>query len=154
MSQPTQPHQAPSSSHSSTQSPQHVQQPALGTHTPSTVAGVYSQPPVQRRRVNEDIFLNIVLYIGSLLLIGAAGLFVTSVTSSKDETAIVRVVALGLGAVLFYSAGLLTYRFVERLRIASYSFAATGLAFIPLTGIASMSLRFGQRDVTSGFSPP
>ena len=136
MSQPTQPHQAPSSSHSSTQSPQHVQQPALGTHTPSTVAGVYSQPPVQRRRVNEDIFLNIVLYIGSLLLIGAAGLFVTSVTSSKDETAIVRVVALGLGAVLFYSAGLLTYRFVERLRIASYSFAATGLAFIPLTGIA------------------
>lgn len=136
MSQPTQPHQAPSSSHSSSQSPQHVQQPALGMYTPPTVAGVYSQPPVQRRRVNEDIFLNIVLYIGSLLLIGAAGLFVTSVTSSKDETAIFRVLAMALGAVIFYGAGLLTYRFVERLRIASYSFAATGLAFIPLTGIA------------------
>ena len=137
MSQPTQPHQALSSSHSSSQSPQHIQQLAPGMYnTPATVAGVYFQPPVQRCRVNEDIFLNIVLYIGSLLLIGAAGLFVTSVTSSQDETAIFRVLALGFGAVLFYSAGLLTYRFVERLRIASYSFAATGLAFIPLTGIA------------------
>ena len=87
MSQPTQPHQAPLALTHQPRALSMFQQPALGTHTPSTVAGVYSQPPVQRRRVNEDIFLNIVLYIGSLLLIGAAGLFVTSVTSSKDETA-------------------------------------------------------------------
>ena len=136
MSQPTQPHQASSSSHSSSQSPQLVQPQGLGLYVPPSLSGSYPQPPAQRRRVNEDIFLNIVLYIGSLLLIGAAGLFVTSVTSSKDETAIFRVLAMALGAVIFYGAGLLTYRFVERLRIASYSFAATGLAFIPLTGIA------------------
>ena len=150
MSQPTQPHQASSSSHSSSQNPQHVQQPQQGlgvyvppslAYVPPSLAGAHTQPPVQRRRVNEDIFLNIVLYIGSLLLIGAAGLFVTSVTSSQDETAIFRVLALGFGAVLFYSAGLLTYRFVDRLRIASYSFAATGLAFIPLTGVAVYVLK-------------
>ena len=141
MSQPTQPHQASSSSHSSSQSPQHVQPQGLGLYVPPSLSGPYPQPPAQRRRVNEDIFLNIVLYIGSLLLIGAAGLFVTSVTSSQDETAIFRVLAMALGAVVFYGAGLLTYRFVERLRIASYSFAATGLAFIPLTGVAAYVLK-------------
>ena len=62
-------------------------------------------------------------------------------TSSQDETAIFRVLAMALGAVVFYGAGLLTYRFVERLRIASYSFAATGLAFIPLTGVAAYVLK-------------
>lgn len=150
MSQPTQPHQASSSSHSSSQNPQHVQQPQQGlgvyvppslAYVPPSLAGAHTQPPAPRRRVNEDIFLNIVLYIGSLLLIGAAGLFVTSVTSSQDETAIFRVLAMALGAVIFYGAGLLTYRFVERLRIASYSFAATGLAFIPLTGVAIYVLK-------------
>ena len=140
MSQPTQPHQASSSSHSSSQSPQYVQPQGLGLYVPPSLSGSYPQPPAQRRLVNEDIFLNIVLYIGSLLLIGAAGLFVTSVTSSQDETAIFRVLAMALGAVVFYGAGLLTYRFVERLRIASYSFAATGLAFIPLTGVATYVL--------------
>lgn len=141
MSQPTQPHQASSSSHSSSQSPQYAQQQGLGLYAPPSLSGAYTQAPAQRRRVNEDIFLNIVLYIGSLLLIGAAGLFVTSVTSSQDETAIFRVLAMALGAVIFYGAGLLTYRFVERLRIASYSFAATGLAFIPLTGVAIYVLK-------------
>lgn len=150
MSQPTQPHQASSSSHSSSQNPQHVQQPQQGlgvyvppslAYVPPSLAGAHTQPPAPRRRVNEDIFLNIVLYIGSLLLIGAAGLFVTSVTSSQDETAIFRVLAMALGAVIFYGAGLLTYRFVERLRIASYSFTATGLAFIPLTGVAIYVLK-------------
>ena len=140
MSQPTQPHQASSSSHSSSQSPQYAQPQGLGLYVPPSLSSPYPQPPAQRRRVNEDIFLNIVLYIGSLLLIGAAGLFVTSVTSSQDETAIFRVLAMALGAVVFYGAGLLTYRFVERLRIASYSFTATGLAFIPLTGIATYIL--------------
>jgi len=48
---------------------------------------------------------------------------------------------MALGAIVFYGAGLLTYRFVERLRIASYSFAATGLAFIPLTGVAIYVLK-------------
>ena len=102
MSQPTQPHQASSSSHSSSQSPQYAQQQGLGLYAPPSLAGAYTQAPAQRRRVNEDIFLNIVLYIGSLLLIGAAGLFVTSVTSSQDETAIFRVLAMALGAVIFY----------------------------------------------------
>lgn len=143
MSQPTQPHRAPTHTHSPIDQPYNGQAPFPPSPASLQVARgeIYSQQTSRPQRMSEDIFLNIVLYIGSLLLIGAAGLFVTSVTSSQDETAIFRVLAMALGAIVFYGAGLLTYRFVERLRIASYSFAATGLAFIPLTGVAIYVLK-------------
>lgn len=142
MSQPTQPHRAPSHTHSPINQPYNEQAPFPPSPAPSQVTRgeMYSHQTPHPQRMNEDLFLNIVLYIGSLLLIGAAALFITSVTSSTDETALIRVLALALGAVVFYGAGLLTYRFVKRLRIASYSFTATGLAFIPLTGIATYIL--------------
>ena len=142
MSQPTQPHRAPTHTHSPIDQPYNGQAPFPPSPASLQVARgeIYSQQTSRPRRMSEDLFLNIVLYIGSLLLIGAAALFITSVTSSTDETALIRVLALALGAVVFYSTGLLTYRFVKRLRIASYSFTATGLAFIPLTGIATYIL--------------
>lgn len=142
MSQPTQPHRAPTHTHSPIDQPYNGQAPFPSSPASLQVARgeIYSQQTSRPQRMSEDLFLNIVLYIGSLLLIGAAALFITSVTSSTDETALIRVLALALGAVVFYSAGLLTYRFVKRLRIASYSFTATGLAFIPLTGIATYIL--------------
>ena len=142
MSQPTQPHRAPNHTHSPINQPYSGQTPFPPSPAPSQVTRgeMYPQQTPHPQRMNEDLFLNIVLYIGSLLLIGAAALFITSVTSSTDETALIRVLALALGAVVFYGAGLLTYRFVTRLRIASYSFTATGLAFIPLTGIATYIL--------------
>lgn len=142
MSQPTQPHRAPTHTHSPINQPYNEQAPFPPSPAPSQVTRgeMYSHQTPHPQRMNEDLFLNIVLYIGSLLLIGAAALFITSVTSSTDETALIRVLALALGAVVFYGAGLLTYRFVKRLRIASYSFTATGLAFIPLTGIATYIL--------------
>lgn len=142
MSQPTQPHRAPTHTHSPINQPYNGQAPFPPSPASLQVAPgeIYSQQTSRPQRMSEDLFLNIVLYIGSLLLIGAAALFITSVTSSTDETALIRVLALALGAVVFYSAGLLTYRFVKRLRIASYSFTATGLAFIPLTGIATYIL--------------
>lgn len=142
MSQPTQPHRAPTHTHSPIDQPYNGQAPFPPSPASLQVARgeIYSQQTSRPQRMSEDLFLNIVLYIGSLLLIGAAALFITSVTSSTDETALIRVLALALGAVVFYSAGLLTYRFVKRLRIASYSFTATGLAFIPLTGIAAYIL--------------
>lgn len=142
MSQPTQPHRAPTHTHSPIDQPYNGQAPFPPSPASLQVARgeIYSQQTSRPQRMSEDLFLNIVLYIGSLLLIGAAALFITSVTSSTDETALIRVLALALGAVVFYSTGLLTYRFVKRLRIASYSFTATGLAFIPLTGIATYIL--------------
>ena len=142
MSQPTQPHRAPTHTHSPINQSDNGQAPFSPAPASLQVARgeIYSQQTSHPQRMSEDLFLNIVLYIGSLLLIGAAALFISSVTSSTDETALIRVLALGLGAVVFYSAGLLTYRFVKRLRIASYSFTATGLAFIPLTGIATYIL--------------
>ena len=92
------------------------------------------------RRRAEDLFLNVLLYLGSLLLIGSAALFITSITSQDRTSVILRVAGLGLGSLLFYSAGLITYKTVVRLRIASYSFTATGLALLPLTGIATYVL--------------
>ena len=92
------------------------------------------------RRRAEDLFLNVLLYLGSLLLIGSAALFITSITSQDRTSVILRVAGLGLGSLLFYSAGLITYKTVARLRIASYSFTATGLALLPLTGIATYVL--------------
>ena len=73
------------------------------------------------RRRAEDLFLNVLLYLGSLLLIGSAALFITSITSQDRTSVILRVAGLGLGSLLFYSAGLITYKTVARLRIASYS---------------------------------
>ena len=46
MSQPTQPHQASSSSHSSSQSPQYAQQQGLGLYAPPSLSGAYTQAPV------------------------------------------------------------------------------------------------------------
>ena len=142
MSQPTQPHQASSSSHSSSSEP---------SACPAARSRPVCSPPVPSRvrilsllrsdagsmRISS---LNIVLYIGSLLLIGAAGLLSPSVTSSQDETAIFPCPARRLSSRLSrsWSAHL---PFVERLRIASYSLQQPNLAFIPLTGVAIYVLK-------------
>lgn len=83
----------------------------------------------------ENFMLNIVLFIAALLLIGAAALFINSVAPAS-----IRVGALGLGSLLLYTAGLILYRFVSRLRLASYTFTGTGIALIPLTGVAAYTL--------------
>ena len=96
MSQPTQPHRAPTHTHSPIDQPYNGQAPFPPSPASLQVARgkIYSQQTSRPQRMSEDLFLNIVLYIGSLLLIGAAALFITSVTSSTDETALIRV---GLG---------------------------------------------------------
>ena len=113
MSQPTQPHQAPSSSHSSSQSPQHVQQPALGMYTPPhgtralDILSLLYNDAESMKTSSSILFCTLARSCSSVPLV----FFVTSVTSSKDETAIFRVLAMALGAVIFYGAGLLTYLF-------------------------------------------
>ena len=133
----------PSSAYSQQQMPWQSQDPQM------TWSSVQQQTTMQdpqqptrslTRRRAEDLFLNVLLYLGSLLLIGSAALFITSITSQDRTSIILRVAGLGLGSTLFYSAGLITYKTVLRLRIASYSFTATGLALLPLTGIAAYVL--------------
>lgn len=76
MSQPTQPHRAPSHTHSPINQPYNEQAPFPPSPAPSQVTRgeMYSHQTPHPQRMNEDLFLNIVLYIGSLLLIGAAAL--------------------------------------------------------------------------------
>ncbi|MDO4643964.1 MAG: hypothetical protein Q4A74_08990, partial [Cardiobacteriaceae bacterium] len=118
----------------------HYQQPQP-TLNHNTYAPYLEQPTytgytgTQQNRKTEDLLLNILLYLGSLLLIGSAALFITSVGSAP-----VRVGALALGSIIFYTAGLITHYTVQRIRIASYSFTATGLALLPLTGIAALQI--------------
>ena len=120
-------------------SPQYAQQVPQGV-PPQPYPGYYPPAPApsNSRRKTEDLLLNVLLYLGSLLLIGSAALFITSVTS--EETIGLRVAALGFGSALFYGAGLIIYKTVARLRLASYSFTGTGLALLPLTGIATYHL--------------
>ena len=112
--------------------------PFGGFIPPEQVAGAQAamQPPTPAasaplsRFSREDLFLNIALYVGSLFLIGSAALFVSTMSSA------IQAIMLGVGSLLCYSAGLICYRFVPRLRLASYSFTATGLALLPLTSVA------------------
>lgn len=93
----------------------------------------YQQPvqaPVNQRKL-ENTLLNLALFFGSFLIISATSLLVYSV-----GTAPLQIMLLCLLTVAVYVAGLATYRWVPKLRLASYSFTATGLALIPLCGVA------------------
>ena len=111
-----------------------------GGYRHSLTPGYYPPVPApsNSRRKTEDLLLNVLLYLGSLLLIGSAALFITSVTS--EETIGLRVAALGFGSALFYGAGLIIYKTVARLRLASYSFTGTGLCSSTTAGIATYHL--------------
>lgn len=90
---------------------------------------------IRSRRSLENLFLNIALYIGSLFILSAAALLVNSVSAPS-----LQITLLVLFTGLIYGAGLATYQWVPRLRLASYSFTSTGLALIPFCGIAAYKL--------------
>lgn len=88
-------------------------------------------PPRQDRRALENIFLNLGLYLGSLLIISASSLLVSSVATGPMQGVLLCALTL-----FVYAAGLVSYRWIPKLRLASYSFTATGLALIPVCGLA------------------
>lgn len=91
--------------------------------------------PQSHRHSSENILLNIGLYLGSLLIISAAGLLATSLATAPQQAFL-----LSALAALFYTAGLGTFRWVPKLRLASYAFTGTALALIPLCGFAFYTL--------------
>lgn len=88
-------------------------------------------PPRQDRRALENIFLNLGLYLGSLLIISASSLLVSSLATGPMQGVLLCALTL-----FIYAAGLVSYRWIPKLRLASYSFTATGLALIPVCGLA------------------
>ncbi|MFD1242202.1 hypothetical protein [Arthrobacter ulcerisalmonis] len=124
----------------STTAGQQFAQPAPSAGRPSVPPpavvrqGIPRETPAQQRerRARRDRQnINITLYVASLLLVAAAALFIGTGLSSTLRFA-------GVGAVtaLFYATGLILHARVPRLKPAAVAFAGTGLALIPVSGLA------------------
>ncbi|WP_138414238.1 hypothetical protein [Sinomonas gamaensis] len=86
----------------------------------------------RRRRARRGVQnANIALYAASLLIVAAGSLFLASGVAD-----IARIMALICATALFYSAGLVVHARVPRLRPAAVAFTGTGLALLPVSGLA------------------
>ena len=84
-----------------------------------------------RREKRDRQNINITLYVASLLLVAAAALFIgTSLPPMLRFAGVCAVTAA------FYAAGFVLYARAPRLRPAAVAFAGTGLALVPVTGLA------------------
>ncbi|MDR6684903.1 hypothetical protein J2Y41_000450 [Arthrobacter sp. 1088] len=91
--------------------------------SPETVAA--------RKEKRDRQNINITLYVASLLLVAAGALFV-----GTSLPGVFRLVAIWAITILFYASGLIIQRRVPRLRPAAMAFTGTGLALVPVTGLA------------------
>ncbi len=126
-----------------------VPSPASGSQPPSVPqrpATVQPQPAVRqqvpiaretpeaaaaRKAKRDQQNINITLYVASLLLVAAGALFVGT---SLPE--LFRFAGICFITTLFYVAGLIIHAKLPRLRPAAIAFVGTGLALIPVTGLA------------------
>ncbi|HEY9358644.1 MAG TPA: hypothetical protein VIQ52_20270, partial [Arthrobacter sp.] len=84
-----------------------------------------------RREKRDRQNINITLYVASLLLVAAAALFIgTSLPPMLRFAGVCAVTAA------FYAAGFVLHTRAPRLRPAAVAFAGTGLALVPVTGLA------------------
>jgi hypothetical protein len=87
-----------------------------------------------RKEKRDRQNINITLYVASLLLVAAGALFVgTSLPELLRFAGVLAVTAL------FYAGGLVLHAKAPRLRPAAVAFAGTGLALIPVAGLALYS---------------
>ena len=84
-----------------------------------------------RKEKRERQNINVTLYVASLLLVAARALFV-----GTSLPAVLRFAGVCLITVLFYGAGFALHAKAPRLRPAAVAFAGTGLALVPVAGLA------------------
>ncbi|MEA5453483.1 hypothetical protein SPF06_01985 [Sinomonas sp. JGH33] len=101
--------------------------PVLG----SASVRIAAEEDERRRRRRGIQNANLALYAASLLIIAAAALFLASGTAAP-----LRLAGLGALTMLFYGAGLIVHARVPRLRPAAVAFTGTGLALVPVVGLA------------------
>ena len=100
-----------------------------------------SSPPLTSQQEKEDNEkqsiknLNILLYVGSFLIVAATALFVT-----LTMPPMIRLAGMVVVTSAFYVGGLILYKRSERLRSAATAFVGTGLAILPFVGVALSSL--------------
>ncbi|MDQ0633010.1 hypothetical protein QFZ40_000919 [Arthrobacter pascens] len=104
----------------------------------SRQAAVVNQYPVEtpaerqaRKEKRDRENINITLYVASLLLVAAGALFI-----GTNLPPVFRFAAVCAVTAMFYGAGFVLHARVPRLRPAAVAFAGTGLALVPVTGLA------------------
>lgn len=97
---------------------------------------VLSEEEIARQKEQQTMRnLNVLLYVGSFLIVAAAAVFVTLVMPAT-----VKLFALILVTMTFYGTGLALHANSERLKSAGVAFVGTGLAILPFVGFALTSL--------------
>jgi hypothetical protein len=84
-----------------------------------------------RKEKRDRQNINITLYVASLLLVAAGALFI-----GTNLPPVLRFAAVCAVTALFYGAGFVLHARVPRLRPAAVAFAGTGLALVPVVGLA------------------
>lgn len=108
----------------------------VSTYSISSSQPMLSQEELEAEKEKRTLQnLNTILYVGSFLIVAAAGIFVTLVMPAA-----IKLLGLILVTGAFYISGLLLYRRSERLRPAAVAFVGTGLAILPFVGFALNSL--------------
>lgn len=112
------------------QQPVRQQQPAVLATQPPVVRET-PEAAAARKEKRDQQNINVTLYVASLLLVAAGALFV-----GTSLPALFRFVGIWFITALFYVAGMVIHSRVPRLRPAAIAFVGTGLALVPVTGLA------------------
>ena len=105
---------------------------------PSVPAKTNAQLQAEREKARErreQQNINVTLYVASLLLVAAGALFI-----GAGLPVPLRFAGVCAVTVLFYTAGLLLHARAPRLKPAAVAFSGTGLALVPVTGLALHTL--------------
>lgn len=123
-------------------------QTAYGYVKPGEVLMEGTDPNAKVTNPNNATSLNVLLYIGSFLIVGAILLLI------KDEPKLVPFITI-FATIITYAAGILLYRFVEYLRPVATAFAYTAMVLFPLwfyafteIGVASGTALFVSTIIT------
>lgn len=109
----------------------HAAGPADSKRPPSVPPRTDAELRAKRERQN----INVTLYVASLLLVAAGSLFIgTGLPAPLRFAGVCTITAL------FYVAGLVLHRRAPRLKPAAVAFSGTGLALIPVAGLAMDTL--------------
>lgn len=94
-----------------------------------------SEVTTLKKETDPNATLNIILFVASLLIVGAATTFIAT---TADEG--IKVVALWAATLLFYGGGLGLYVFSRVVQKAALAFLAIGMALVPLAGMTLHTL--------------
>lgn len=109
--------------------------PAARPSLPAKTSAQLQAEREKARERREQQNINVTLYVASLLLVAAGALFI-----GAGLPVPLRFAGVCAVTALFYTAGLLLHARAPRLKPAAVAFSGTGLALVPVTGLALHTL--------------